>query len=173
MQADEAASTGRLWCVRPDGTASLHRDGIGVSNSLAFDRERSRMYFADSPSKTIEQSGLDQARLPTEWSPFATTDRGSPDGSCTDAEGYVWNAQWAGWRVVRYSPTGQVDRVIEIPTSRPSSCAFGGPDFKTLFITSAEYKMSPQEKQQDPEAGSLYCIEIEDAQGLPSDCFAI
>jgi len=173
LQTDEAANTGRLWCVEPDGTAILHRDGIGISNAIAFDRERNRMYFGDSSTKTIEQSTMDSAHLPTTWTPFAKTEAGVPDGSCTDAQGYLWNAQWAGWRIVRYSPEGKVDRVIAIPTSRPSSCAFGGPDFKTLFVTSAEYKMSPQEKQQDPEAGSLYCIEFEDAQGLPSDCFAI
>jgi L-arabinonolactonase len=173
MQADEAGSRGRLWCLAPDGTVNLHLDGIGVPNSIAFDRKRHRMYFADSFSGTIQKSTLDDARQPKGWTTFAKADKGSPDGSCTDADGYLWNAQWAGWRVVRYSPEGDIDRVIEIPTSRPSSCAFGGPDFKTLFVTSAEYKMSPQEKQQDPDAGSLYCIDFEDAQGLPSDYFAI
>jgi sugar lactone lactonase YvrE len=173
MQADEAAHTGRLWCVAPDGTSTLHRDGIGVSNSIAFDRERERMYFADSTSKVIEQCTLSVGHMPKEWRPFAKIEAANPDGSCTDSEGYLWNAEWAGWRVVRYSPDGKVDRVIEIPTSRPTSCAFGGPDFRTLFITSAEYKMSPGEKQRDPEAGSLYCIDFEDVKGLPSDCFAI
>jgi L-arabinonolactonase len=173
MQIDEAANTGRLWCVTPDRKVTLHRDDIGVSNSLAFDRERNRMFFADSFTKTIEESSLDAAHVPAGFRSFAKAGKGSPDGSCTDADGYLWNAEWGGWRVVRYAPDGSVDRVVEIPTSRPSSCTFGGDDYKTLFVTSAHYKMSSEERQQDPDAGSLYRIDFDDVKGLPSDCFAI
>jgi L-arabinonolactonase len=171
MQADETASRGRLWCVTPSGGVTLHRDGIGVSNSLAFDKQRRQMYFADSPRGTIEQSTLDAAHMPESWKPFSRAQKGFPDGSCVDAEGFLWNAEWAGWRVVRYSPEGHIDRVIEMPVSRPSSCAFGGPDYRTLFVTSAHYRMTAAEREQDPNAGSLYAVELEDVKGLPADRF--
>jgi sugar lactone lactonase YvrE len=134
------------------------------------------MYFADSQARAIEQSRLDDEHMPTQWTPFSKPRMGSPDGSCVDAQGCLWNAEWLAWRLVRYSPDGQVDRVIEVPASRPSCCTFGGPDYKTLFVTSAQHKMTAQEKQQERTAGSLYQIDFDDAkdvQGLPADLFAM
>jgi sugar lactone lactonase YvrE len=171
MQHDEQARNGRLWCVTPDGKARAVRDGIGVSNSLAFDE--TRMYFADSLSKTIEHTTFDADRAPTTWQVLARTTSGAPDGSCTDADGTLWNAEWGGHRLVRYAPTGQVERVVEMPVSRPSCCTFGGPDHRTLFVTSARYLMSPEEDRTDPDAGSLYAITFDDVQGLPATPFAL
>jgi L-arabinonolactonase len=173
MRVAEDAKAGRLWCVSPDGDAHAVRDGIGVSNSIAFDRERGRMYFADSMSGAIEQNDLDAARKLTQWRPFAKAGKGAPDGSCTDADGYLWNAEWGGWRLCRYAPDGSLDRVIEMPVSRPSCCTFGGVDHGTLFVTSAHYNMTPEERQRDPDAGSLFCIELPDVRGLPADLFAL
>jgi sugar lactone lactonase YvrE len=171
MQADEEASHGRLWCVRPDGKVTQHGDDIGVSNSLAFDRGRRRMYFADSFTRTIVCGDLDDAHLPGPWRTFAKIEQGGPDGSCIDSEGFLWNAQWACWRVVRYRPDGAIDRIIPMPTSRPSACCFGGRDYKTLFVTTASYRMNASEREKDTEAGSLYAVRLEDVAGLPADLF--
>src|SRR5258708_4054643 len=92
---------------------------------------------------------------------------------CVDADGFLWNAEWAGWRLVRYSPGGQVDRIISMPMSRPSCCVFGGADYTTLFVTSAHYRMSAAEREQDPHAGSLYAVELGDVRGLPAHCFGV
>jgi len=174
LQHDEQARNGRLWCVTADGKARAVRDGIGVSNSISFDPARERMYFADSMTKVIEWTTLDGAGFPTTWQPLARTDKGVPDGSCTDSEGYLWNAEWGGRRVVRYAPTGEIERVIELPVSRPSCPTFGGPDLRTLFVTSARYLMSsPEEDRQDVWAGSLYAIELDDVQGVPANLFAL
>ncbi|MDB4982134.1 MAG: SMP-30/gluconolactonase/LRE family protein [Myxococcales bacterium] len=173
MQHDEQARNGRLWCVTADGQARAVRDGIGVSNSLAFDGQRNRMYFADSMTKTIEYTTFDAGRAPTTWNVLAKTQKGGPDGSCTDADGYLWNAEWGGHHLVRYAPTGRVERVIEMPVSRPSCCTFGGPDLRTLYVTSARYLMSPEEDRTDPDAGSLYAITFDDVQGVPATPFAL
>ena len=173
MQHDEKAKRGRLWCVTADGAARAVRDDIGVSNSIAFDPARNRMYFADSMAKVIEHATLDAAGLPTTWQPLATTEKGGPDGSCTDAAGYLWNAEWGAARVVRYAPTGEIDRVVQMPVSRPSCPAFGGPDLRTLFVTSARYLMSPEEDRTDVDAGSLYAITFDDVQGVPANLFAL
>jgi sugar lactone lactonase YvrE len=173
MQHDEKANNGRLWCVTADGSARAFRDGIGVSNSIAFDERRKRMYFADSMAKLIEHTTFDDAHAPTTWQPLARTDKGGPDGSATDAEGFLWNAEWGASRLVRYAPTGEIDRVVEMPVTRPSCCTFGGPDYKTLFVTSARYLMSPDEDQRDVDAGSLYAIELDEVQGVPANLFAL
>jgi sugar lactone lactonase YvrE len=173
MQHDEKAHRGRLWCVTADGKARAVRDGIGVSNSIAFDPARNRMYFADSMAKLIEHTTLDAAGLPTTWQPLARAEKGGPDGSCVDAEGCLWNAEWGAHKVVRYTPAGEVERVIELPVSRPSCPVFGGPDFRTLYVTSARYLMSPEEDRTDVNAGSLYAIELPDVQGVPASLFAV
>jgi sugar lactone lactonase YvrE len=173
MRVAEDDRAGRLWCVTAGGKASQQRDEIGVSNSLAFDRERQRMYFADSMTGVIEQAALGSDNPSPRFAPFARAGKGAPDGSCTDAEGFLWNAEWGGSRLVRYSPDGGVDRVLEVPVSRPSCCTFGGADYKTLYVTSARYNMSDAELAGEPQAGSLYAIELEDVRGLAPDLFAL
>jgi L-arabinonolactonase len=173
MRVKEDAREGRLWCLGPDGQARAVRDGIGVSNSIAFDRARGRMYFADSMSGEIQRADLGANGDLGAWQAFAKAGKGAPDGSCTDAQGYLWNAEWGGWRICRYAPDGTLDRVIEIPASRPSCCTFGGAGYRTLFVTSAQYNMTAAEKAQDPNAGSLFSIELDDVAGLPADLFAI
>jgi sugar lactone lactonase YvrE len=173
MQHDEKAKRGRLWCVTADGNARAVRDDIGVSNSISFDPARDRMYFADSMAKLIEETTLDADGSPTVWRPFARTETGCPDGSCTDAEGFLWNAEWGASRVVRYAPTGEIDRVIAMPVTRPSCPAFGGANLRTLFVTSARYFLSPEEDRTDVDAGSLYAIELGEVQGVSANLFAL
>ena len=65
-----------------------------------------------------------------------------PDGSTIDTEGYLWNAQWDGWRVARYAPDGRLDRLVELPVQKPTSCMFGGADMRTLYVTSAIWDLT-------------------------------
>lgn len=67
----------------------------------------------------------------------APHERGFPDGSALDAEGYLWNARWGGSCLIRYAPDGRVDRIIDVPVQQPTSCVFAGDDLKTLYVTSA------------------------------------
>ncbi len=173
VRRDETAPDARLWCVLPSGEARVVREGITVSNSIAFDAARERMYFADSPTGLIEQATLGESGALSPFTPFARAGKGAPDGSCTDRDGFLWNAEWGGHRLCRYAPDGALDRVVDMPVSRPSCCTFGGPDYRTLFVTSARVGMSEEELRKDPHAGSLFSVELEDAQGLPADLFGL
>jgi D-xylonolactonase len=173
IRRDEQAPDARLWCLSPNGEARCVREGITVSNSIAFDEQRERMYFADSPTRAIEHATLRPDGSLSTFAPFAQASKGFPDGSCTDSEGYLWNAEWSGHRICRYAPDGSLDRVLEMPTSRPSCCAFGGDDFRTLFVTSANVGMSQEELAKDPQAGSLFSVQLDDVRGLASAQFAI
>jgi len=102
---------------------------------------------------------------------FAVVDDAYPDGSALDAEGYLWNAQWDGWRIVRYGPDGSIDRTVAMPVQRPTSCMFGGPDLATLYVTSASLDLSPVDLERQPEAGGLFAIEP-GVTGLPEPVFA-
>ena len=81
---------------------------------------------------------------------------GVPDGSCVDAEGAVWNAVWEGRRVIRVLPDGTVDQVVEVPTLKPTCCAFGGADLATLYITTSQLGSTPEQLAAEPSAGSLF-----------------
>lgn len=133
------APEGALYRFAPDGTAMRMRKSISVPNSLSWSPDGRTMYFADSPRHKIwafdydPQSGeMLKERL------FATPYPAFPDGSCIDADGCLWNAEYAGGRVVRYTPQGKVDRVIEVPAENPTCCCFGGAKLDTLFITTAK-----------------------------------
>ena len=92
---------------------------------------------------------------------FANFDRGFPDGSTMDTDGCLWNCRWGGSCVVRYTPSGEVDQVIEMPVENITNCVFGGKDLKTLFITSAK---NPGKNQHELD-GSLFSINL-NYQGL-------
>jgi len=129
---------GILYRIEADGRATATRREIQVPNSIAFSPDSDTMYFADSPRHKIWAFDYDPASgEATNERVFAAPHPGFPDGSCIDAEGCLWNAEWGGSRVVRYTPTGKVDRVVAVPAKNPTCCAFGGARLDTLYITSA------------------------------------
>jgi sugar lactone lactonase YvrE len=73
-----------------------------------------------------------------------------------DAEGAVWVALWDGGALRRYTPDGALDRVIRVPVTRPTTCAFGGSDLGALFISSAWIELPDVERQRQPAAGGLF-----------------
>ena len=131
------------------------------------------MYFADSLRYAIFAYDFDpDSGDMTGERVFATTQ--SPafaDGSAIDADGCLWNAEFNGGRVVRYTPEGRIDCVFEVPARRPTCCAFGGPDLDILYITTASQKMTPEELAQQPFAGSLLAVNA-GVRGLPEPRFA-
>ena len=147
--------------------------GISIPNSLAWSPDGRTMYFADSLRYTIFAYDFDPGSGTMSGERvFATSlPPGFADGSTVDADGYLWNAEFNGWRVVRYAPDGRIDCVIELPTQRPTCCAFGGPSLDILYITTASQQMSAVELGQQPFAGSLLAINV-GVRGLVEPRFA-
>lgn len=83
----------------------------------------------------------------------------TPDGAALDADGFLWSAQWDGACVLRLSPDGALADKIDMPVSRPTACAFGGPGLKTLYVTSARDGLSEEQLAREPLAGSVFKIE--------------
>src|SRR3546814_10951457 len=79
-----------------------------------------------------------------------------------DAEGGIWVAHWNGWRITRFTPAGEVDRVIEMPVAQVTNCAFGGPDFDCLYITTAAINLDETALERQPLAGGLFAIRSEE-----------
>lgn len=169
MDDDGGKRPGSVFRTQPDGTTTRVLTGIHIPNTVSFSPDGRLLYMADSKRQTLfvhETADLSKVRE------FAHT-RGttaSPDGSAVDAEGYLWNAQWGGWRVVRYAPDGRVDRVIQAPVEQPTSCAFGGPDLSTLYVTSAWDELSDEARAKQPLAGGLFAVDV-GVKGLPIPVF--
>jgi len=101
-----------------------------------------------------------------------TAQRDRPDGACVDSQGYVWNAIFGGGRVVRYAPSGAVDRVIQLPVGNPTCVCLGGPDLKTLFITTATRFLTREQLRAQPWSGSLLAIDV-DVPGIAERRFGL
>jgi sugar lactone lactonase YvrE len=167
------APEGVLYRLDAARTLLAQRSGIRIPNSLAWSPDGTTMYFADSLLYTIFAFEFDPASGQMgRQRVFATTRAPAfPDGAAVDAEGFLWSAHFNGWRVVRYAPDGRIDRVIEVPTRRPTCCAFGGPDLDVLFITTASQQMSERELAEQPLAGALLAIEV-NVRGLVEPRYA-
>jgi L-arabinonolactonase len=182
---------GRFWagtllepCMRPVGSLyrldldlSVHRmdTGFACANGLGWSPDNRTMYCTDSMIRTIwayefELSGgeLGARRV------FARLKEkdGLPDGLTVDSEGFVWSAIWDGWRLIRYAPDGTIDREIPMPVQRPTSCMFGGPDLKSLFVTTACDELDWQSLKKGLLAGGLFSIQV-DVPGLPERAFGV
>ncbi|MBV9359908.1 MAG: SMP-30/gluconolactonase/LRE family protein [Betaproteobacteria bacterium] len=129
---------GVLYRIGADGSAKAFRTGIQVPNSTTWSPNGRTMYFADSPRHKIWAFDYDAERGEISGERvFAAPHPGFPDGSCIDTEGCLWNAEWGARRVVRYTPAGEVDRIVEVAAEKPSCCCFGGTQLDTLYITTA------------------------------------
>jgi sugar lactone lactonase YvrE len=174
MRDDETGAEGAIYRLDADWRCTRVLDRIGISNTLVCSPANDILYVADSSRRTIDALEID----PITGAPGArrawvdlNADGFGPDGSAVDAEGYLWNAQWGGARLVRYAPNGTIDRVVPLPVDHPSSCAFGGPGLSTLYITTARWLLSAEALAKQPLAGSLLAFEP-GVRGLPLPPFA-
>ncbi len=156
------APEGTLYRMEGPGELQPVRSGLCIPNSLAFSPDGATMYFADSLQYALYAHDYDTARGEVgEPRIIAKTQPpGFPDGSTVDEEGFLWNAEFNAWRLVRYSPQGRIDRVIELPVERPTCCAFGGADLRTLYVTTASQHMSAGELAAQPLAGALLALDV-------------
>ncbi|MGI9284703.1 MAG: SMP-30/gluconolactonase/LRE family protein [Pseudomonadales bacterium] len=149
---------GALYCLDQQRLCSSKILGLSISNGLCWSPDSAHMYHADTPNGRIDRYDFDSETVTlSNRATFAETEADSwPDGSTIDVEGYLWNAQWGGSQVVRYSPTGEVDLVLPVPASQPTCVAFGGANLSTLFVTSAKQGLGEQAVTQQPDAGNVF-----------------
>ena len=171
MDDDHGKRPGTLYRYDPDGTCEAVVEGVHIVNTVSCSPDGRTFYLADSRKGTLWAYDMDAAGALSNRRVFATIQQGAPDGSAVDAQGYLWNAQWGAWRVVRYAPDGRIDRIVEMPVEQPSSCAFGGPDLTTLYVTTAREGLSDAALQAQPLAGSVLAFET-GVKGLPLPSFA-
>jgi sugar lactone lactonase YvrE len=198
LNEGRVAPDGSFWVgtmqdnIRPDGSpkemtrksGALYRIDIrgevsrlteaeyGICNTMAWLRD-GRFLFADTLANTIYQCRYNsETRTLAGRSVFAEGfQRGLPDGSCLDVDDNLWNSRVAGGAcVAQYRPNGALAHVLEIPATWPTSCAFGGPDLSTLYVTSARFTMTAEYLAAHPEEGALFALKTA-TRGRPENLF--
>lgn len=170
---------GRLWCasMNPDSAiaeGTLYalegrercRTMLGdwlTPNGIAWSRDGATMYMADTRRGSIDAFAFDEkdgtlgdrrvfadlAALP-----------GGPDGACVDRDGFLWSAIFDGGCLLRLDPAGCIDRIVRLPVSKPASCAFGGPDYGTLYVTTASRGLTASRLAAEPAAGHVLALDV-------------
>lgn len=165
--------SGSFYRIEPDGSVHRQFGGIIVTNSVVLSPDGRTLYMSDTRRFILwafdidpDEGVLSNRRIFVDHT--ATGDR--PDGACVDAEGFLWNAIFAGGRVVRYAPDGRIDRVVPVPVTNPTCVCFGGPDLRTLYITTARKFLSEAQLAAEPLAGALLAFEP-GVRGLPEALF--
>lgn len=154
---------GALWRLDVDGSVHKMGSGIHISNGLGWSPDDKTFYFTDTGRRTIYAYDFDlKSGEIANRRPFAVVPEGTgtPDGLTIDSEGFVWSAQWDGWCVTRYDPEGKVERVINLPVPRPTSCTFGGPNLDILYVTTARIRLSAQQLAETPLSGSVLAVDV-------------
>lgn len=141
---DFDAGLGSLYALVAPGELVSLLTGVTISNGLAW-ADHETLFYIDSPTHRIDILDYDAASpavhrrgvlvdLPEEW--------GLPDGMCIDAEGNLWVGFWGGGAIRTFSPDGILQEVTRLPVDRVTSCTFGGPELRDLFITTARSRPS-------------------------------
>jgi sugar lactone lactonase YvrE len=163
---------GSLYRLDPTLSCTKLRNAIIIPNSLAWSPDGRTMYFADTNRHTIWAWDYEPSTgTASRERVFVDTGDGRPDGSCVDADGCLWNAEYGGGRLVRYTPAGKVDRVLPLPVDNPTCCCFGGPGLDELYITTARQRLTPEQLAAKPLAGSVL-VARPGVRGLPEGRFA-
>lgn len=172
MDLDERAPLGALYRFSGPGRCERMLDGIGLSNGLGWSPDDRTMYHTDSLTAVIMayDYDIDSGTLSSPRRFAVDRHQAVPDGLTVDADGCVWSVKWDGWRVVRYTPDGRVDREVALPVGHPTSCTFGGDGLDVLFVTSAREGLGQAALADQPLAGSVFAIEP-GVQGLPEPSY--
>ncbi|HYH55030.1 MAG TPA: SMP-30/gluconolactonase/LRE family protein [Anseongella sp.] len=163
---------GALYLVKEDLTPRRKIGEVSISNGLVWSPDNARMYYIDTPTQRIQSFFFDPESGEIAFEKIAVEiprELGSPDGMAIDAAGMLWVAHYGGFGVFRWNPfTGRLLEKISLPVPNVTACTFGGKDLDTLFITTARQELSPEELEQYPQSGNLFCIRT-NAKGLPAN----
>lgn len=153
--------------------------GVKVSNGMAFTLDNRHVFQSDTPKHVIYQFAFDVSTGTTgkrhEFArrPDNRTDasyNGRPDGATVDSVGHYWSAQYEGRCVLRHDLRGEITAIIYVPAKRVTMIAFGGPDLRTMYITTAREGASEEELATDVHAGGIFACEV-DIPGRPEPLY--
>ncbi|UAL09829.1 SMP-30/gluconolactonase/LRE family protein [Caulobacter segnis] len=162
MHDGEFTKTGSLYRMDAEGVARMDKD-ICITNGPCVSPDGKTFYHTDTLEKTVWAYDLAADGTLSNKRAFVNVKLGDdiyPDGTVVDSEGCLWIALWGGAGVIRVSPAGEIVGRIDVPAPNVTKVAFGGPDLKTLYITTARKGLSDETLAQYPLAGGLFAIGV-------------
>jgi sugar lactone lactonase YvrE len=158
-----------LHRLDPDGTLTRVVDGLVVSNGLAWSADGRTMFHSDSKAQVVwtYDYDLDTGAVGSRRELARPTEaQGRPDGAATDEKGYYWSAGISAGVLNRWGPDGVLDRSIPLPCSNPTAPCFGGPDLRTIFVTSLRHDLPAAVLTDKPLSGGIFAVRV-DVPGVP------
>lgn len=173
MNPESGLAEGSLYVLDRDFSCRRVAEGYVTPNGHAWSLDGATMYLSDTRRGYIYAFSYDLGTGEAgERRVFADLGAlpGGPDGATVDAEGYLWSAQFNSGCLLRLSPSGEIDRVVHLPVSKPTSCTFGGPGHSLLYVTTATRGLGPAELSAEPRAGCVLVLDV-GVRGLPQTRF--
>jgi sugar lactone lactonase YvrE len=161
LSLEREADRGALYRLDPDGSVRTMLEPVTTSNGIDWSPDGRLMYYVDTRTRRVDVFDWDRATGTIGGRrPFVDLhgEEGRPDGLVVDSAGGVWVALWRGSAVRRYDPGGRLDMAIDVPASLVTKCAFGGPKFMDLYITTAWRDLTADERQEQAFAGGVFRV---------------
>ena len=158
-EAPDKAAIGALYRIDAAGKVETKVEGIKASNGLAWTSDGRTMFHTDTRGVWIDRWDFDPASgAIASRIRIATPDDalGRPDGGATDADGFYWSAGISAARLNRYTPDGRLVDSFPVPASSPTMPCFGGPDLRTLFVTSLRSGRTAEQLAAYPASGAVF-----------------
>ena len=158
MDKSERAKSGAFYCFAGGELKRTHLTGIAITNGPAISPDGDRLYWVDTLAGTISACaiGVGGELGPSRKLVTIMPAEGHPDGPTVDAEGCIWISLYSGWEARRYSHEGQLLERVRFPVSNITKLAFGGPEMRTAFATTARHLLRPDALEDQPLAGGLF-----------------
>lgn len=161
MDDGEKNASGALYRYM-DGQVTRMDDGYVVTNGPSVSPDGRTLYHNHTDANRVLAFDLDDAGALSNRRVFAAIeDGGSPDGMAVDAAGCLWVCTFGGHRILRFDPSGRRIGEVRFPVANVTRLAFGGPDLRTVFATTARKGLSEDELAQQPLAGDLFTFRVE------------
>jgi sugar lactone lactonase YvrE len=170
MAYDESPDAGVLYRLELDGSCTRVLTGLTISNGIGWSPDGATMYLADSGTGRVEAFDFDGGggAISRRRTLVRMEQAGvAPDGLTVDEDGGIWVALWGGGAIQRYGADGSLLTSVRLPVERPTSCAFGGRDRTTLFVTTARAGLDEIALARQPHAGHVFRIDGLGVRGLP------
>jgi sugar lactone lactonase YvrE len=157
----ESEPSGALYRLDADGQCVVLDKGYVITNGPAFNPDGRVFYHTATSRKTVFAFDRPEPHRLTGKRVFVQIEDGAghPDGTAVDQEGCVWVALYGGWGVRRYSPQGELLTTVRLPCANGTKIAFGGPDLRTAYVTTAWKGLQREERAAQPLAGDLFSFE--------------